>query len=124
MYFSNLLLAAASTASFLTSAYSMPVEAAVVEKRGLTAEQVVTNIDVITTLSKNLQAPANNINILSGPLFLIGQGPFPVSLCSCTIGYSSTHDCADYHCRLYQYCLNSYRRHHRDAGHGALHCPE
>jgi hypothetical protein len=46
----------------------------------LTATQVVNNLNKITTLSQNLQSPANSINILSGPLFLIGQGPFPVNL--------------------------------------------
>jgi hypothetical protein len=86
MYFSNLLLATVSAASFLTSAYAVPVEAAVIEKRGLTAQDVVTNINVITTMSQNLQVTANQINILSGVLFVAGQGQFPVSLCSCTIG--------------------------------------
>jgi len=43
----------------------------------LTAVQVVTNINTITTLSQGLQTPANSINILSPALFLIGQGPFP-----------------------------------------------
>jgi hypothetical protein len=45
----------------------------------LTAPQVITNINTITTLSQNLQAPANTINLLSPALFLIGQGPFPVN---------------------------------------------
>jgi len=53
--------------------------AGVIQKRGLTASEIVDNINVITTMSQDLQAPANSINILSGPLFLIGQGPFPVS---------------------------------------------
>jgi hypothetical protein len=53
--------------------------AGVIQKRGVTAAQVVDNINIVTTLSQNLQAPANSINLLSGPLFLIGQGPFPVS---------------------------------------------
>jgi len=44
---------------------------------GLTAPQVVGNINIVTTKSQNLQAPANQITILSGALFLIGQGPFP-----------------------------------------------
>jgi len=43
----------------------------------LTADQVVTNINTITSLSQGLQTPANSINILSPALFLIGQGPFP-----------------------------------------------
>src|SRR5580700_1315134 len=100
MYFSNLLLAAVSAASFLTSAYAVPVEAAVIEKRGLTAPEVVSNINTITTMSQSLQVPASEIDDLSGILLVLGQGPFPVSLCSCMIGYSSTHDCAGTHSRL------------------------
>ncbi|KAE9365475.1 hypothetical protein N431DRAFT_353383 [Stipitochalara longipes BDJ] len=57
---------AAITATFLTSVYAQ-----------MTAPQVVGNINVITGQSQALQAPANSINILSGPLFLIGLGPFP-----------------------------------------------
>jgi hypothetical protein len=45
----------------------------------MTAPQIVANINIITGQSQALQAPANSINLLSGPLFLIGQGPFPVS---------------------------------------------
>lgn len=44
----------------------------------MTAPQIVSNINIITGQSQALQAPANSINLLSGPLFLIGQGPFPV----------------------------------------------
>ncbi|PMD12183.1 UVI-1 protein [Hyaloscypha hepaticicola] len=43
----------------------------------MTAPEVVANINIITGQSQALQAPANSINLLSGPLFLIGQGPFP-----------------------------------------------
>jgi len=53
--------------------------AGVIETRAMTAQQVVDNINTITSMSQNLQGPANQINILSGALFLIGQGPFPVS---------------------------------------------
>jgi hypothetical protein len=56
----------AVTATLLTSVCAM------------TAPQVVANINIITGQSQALQAPANSINLLSGPLFLIGQGPFPV----------------------------------------------
>jgi len=44
---------------------------------GMTASQIVSNINIITGQSQTLQTPANSINLLSGPLFLIGQGPFP-----------------------------------------------
>jgi hypothetical protein len=45
----------------------------------MTAQEVVSNLNTITSQSQQLQGPANSINLLSGPLFLIGQGPFPVS---------------------------------------------
>ena len=45
----------------------------------MTAPEVVSNLNTITSESQQLQGPANSINLLSGPLFLIGQGPFPVS---------------------------------------------
>lgn len=66
MLFTKAFVAIAAT--LLTSVYAQ-----------LTAPQIVANINIITGQSQALQAPANSINILSGPLFLIGQGPFPVS---------------------------------------------
>ncbi|CCF45608.1 UVI-1h [Colletotrichum higginsianum] len=42
-----------------------------------TPAQVVMNIEVITTKSQALIAPAQNINLISGALLIIGQGPFP-----------------------------------------------
>lgn len=44
----------------------------------LTAQEIVGNINELTTLSQALQAPAQSITVLNGPLILIGQGPFPV----------------------------------------------
>jgi hypothetical protein len=44
-----------------------------------TPAQVVDNIKLITQKSQALQAPAQSISILNGPLIIIGQGPFPVS---------------------------------------------
>lgn len=44
----------------------------------LTALQIASNISIITPQSQALQSPADNINILSDPLFLISQGLFPV----------------------------------------------
>ncbi|EAT82361.1 hypothetical protein HBI56_090270 [Parastagonospora nodorum] len=38
---------------------------------------VVKNIQAITQKSQALQAPAQSINLINGPLILIGQGPFP-----------------------------------------------
>ena len=46
----------------------------------LTAPAVVTNINIVTQKSQDLQTPANQINVLSPALFLVGQGPFPVNL--------------------------------------------
>ncbi|KAK3936333.1 hypothetical protein QBC46DRAFT_395373 [Diplogelasinospora grovesii] len=43
----------------------------------LTPAEVVTNIQVLTTKSQQLQGPANSITIVNGPLIIIGQGPFP-----------------------------------------------
>lgn len=67
MRFSKALFAAAATLS--SSVYAQ-----------MTAPQIVSNINIITGLSQQLQGPANSINILSGTLFLAGQGPFPVNL--------------------------------------------
>ncbi|KAF2998488.1 hypothetical protein E8E13_003103 [Curvularia kusanoi] len=43
----------------------------------LTPAQVVSNINMITQKSQALQAPAQSITIVNGPLIVIGQGPFP-----------------------------------------------
>jgi hypothetical protein len=42
-----------------------------------TPAQVVSNIQMITQKSQALQAPAQSITIINGPLIVIGQGPFP-----------------------------------------------
>ncbi|KAL1794868.1 hypothetical protein ACET3X_006684 [Alternaria dauci] len=52
-------------------ALSVPVTAQ------LTAAQIVNNIQMLTSKSQALQAPAQSITILNGPLIVIGQGPFP-----------------------------------------------
>jgi len=54
------------------AAFSVPAFAAV------TPAEAVANIRTLTTKSQALQAPAQQINILNGPLIVIGQGPFPV----------------------------------------------
>ena len=46
----------------------------------ITPAQMVTNIRTLTSKSQALQAPAQSITIISGPLIIIGQGPFPVCL--------------------------------------------
>ena len=43
----------------------------------MTAKQVVATINDITSQSQALQRPAVSINIINGPLIVIGQGPFP-----------------------------------------------
>ncbi|KAF3042102.1 hypothetical protein E8E12_002691 [Didymella heteroderae] len=43
----------------------------------ITPAQVVSNINMITQKSQALQAPAQSITIINGPLIIIGQGPFP-----------------------------------------------
>lgn len=42
-----------------------------------TPAQVVQNINIITQKSQALQAPAQSITIINGPLIIVGQGPFP-----------------------------------------------
>jgi hypothetical protein len=44
----------------------------------LTPAQAVDNIRSLTTKSQALQAPAQSITIVNGPLVVIGLGPFPV----------------------------------------------
>jgi hypothetical protein len=54
-------------------ALSAPVMAAI------TPAQVVDNIKMLTQKSQALQAPAQSLTVVNGPLIIIGQGPFPVS---------------------------------------------
>ncbi|KAK1854270.1 hypothetical protein CCHR01_03122 [Colletotrichum chrysophilum] len=42
-----------------------------------TPSQVVSNINMLTQKSEALQAPAESITIVNGPLIVAGQGPFP-----------------------------------------------
>jgi hypothetical protein len=58
--------------TIFASALALSVSAA-----QLTPAQVVSNIQMITQKSQALQAPAQSITIVNGPLILIGQGPFP-----------------------------------------------
>lgn len=67
MQFTKIIAAVASAAVFTSVASAR-----------MTAPEIVSNINIITGMSQSLQAPASSINTLSGPLFLIGQGPFPV----------------------------------------------
>ncbi|KAK0639492.1 hypothetical protein B0T16DRAFT_395212 [Cercophora newfieldiana] len=43
----------------------------------LTVSQIVNNIQTLTSKSQALQAPAQSITIVNGPLIVIGLGPFP-----------------------------------------------
>ncbi|TLS22530.1 uncharacterized protein PpBr36_09791 [Pyricularia pennisetigena] len=43
----------------------------------LTPAQMVSNIKMVTAKSQALQAPAQTISVINGPLIVIGQGPFP-----------------------------------------------
>ena len=43
-----------------------------------TPSQVVANIKMITQKSQALQAPAQSITLVNGPLIVVGLGPFPV----------------------------------------------
>jgi hypothetical protein len=52
-------------------ALAAPISAAI------TPTQVVDNIKTLTAKSQALQAPAQSISIINGPLVIIGQGPFP-----------------------------------------------
>ncbi|KAI1809218.1 hypothetical protein GGS20DRAFT_333751 [Poronia punctata] len=42
-----------------------------------TPQQIADGIKQITSLSRELQGPAQSISILNAPLIVIGQGPFP-----------------------------------------------
>jgi len=53
------------------AAFAVPIVTAI------TPAQVVTNIQTLTTKSQALQAPAQSINIINGPLIVVGLGPFP-----------------------------------------------
>jgi hypothetical protein len=41
------------------------------------ATQIVAAIKDLTKRSQELQAPAQSITLINGPLVIIGQGPFP-----------------------------------------------
>lgn len=43
----------------------------------LSPVQIADNIRTLTAKSQALQAPANSITIINGPLIIIGSGPFP-----------------------------------------------
>lgn len=43
----------------------------------VTSGELVTSINRVTGKGQALQAPANSITIVNGPLIIIGQGPFP-----------------------------------------------
>jgi hypothetical protein len=94
-------------------ALSAPVMAA------LTPAQVVDNIKMLTQKSQALQAPAQSINAVNGPLVIIGQGPFPVSSNSRVSSPLLTADkkLANHHW-LHGHCFDSYNCYLTDAGYG------
>jgi hypothetical protein len=59
--------------NFFTAAVALSVPVAA----QLSPAQVVSNIRMLTQKSQALQAPAQSITIINGPLIIIGQGPFP-----------------------------------------------
>ncbi|TEA17654.1 hypothetical protein C8034_v011847 [Colletotrichum sidae] len=69
-----------SIIKFALAALAVSSEAvlgAALKPRALTPAQIVDNIRMVTTKSQALQAPAQSITIINGPLIVIGQGPFP-----------------------------------------------
>jgi hypothetical protein len=68
------IIAMVSFRTIITSA--LAISAPVLAQ--LSPAQVVTNIETLTQKSQALQAPAQSINAVNGPLIIIGQGPFPV----------------------------------------------
>ncbi|TLD22376.1 hypothetical protein PspLS_07750 [Pyricularia sp. CBS 133598] len=48
-----------------------------VVQAAITPAQMVSNIQMLTTKSQALQAPAQSITIVNGPLIVVGLGPFP-----------------------------------------------
>jgi len=64
--------------SLRTLAVSAIAFASTLVSAELTPQQIVSNINALTEKSMKLQAPAQSISIINGPLIIIGQGPFPV----------------------------------------------
>ena len=54
-----------------------------------TPAQVVTNLNNLKQKSQSLRNPALSINIVNGPLVIIGQGPLPVSDSHCKVNHDS-----------------------------------
>lgn len=57
---------------------TMALAAAPFAISALSSAQIVDNIRMLTAKSQALQAPAQSITIVNGPLILVGLGPFPV----------------------------------------------
>ena len=72
MQFSLLKLAVAAMAISADS-----VLGAALPARAITPAQAVDNIRMLTTKSQALQAPAQSITLINGPLIIVGLGPFP-----------------------------------------------
>jgi len=70
--------------TLLTSALALTPVVAQTQVTKITSSKVVFNIELLTNKSLALQAPANQIDLLSGPLIIIGQGPFPAIIAGFT----------------------------------------
>lgn len=44
----------------------------------MSAQEVSSNIDMVTMKSRELQVPAKSLTVVDGPLLAVGQGNFPV----------------------------------------------
>jgi len=80
----------------------------------LTAQEIVSNVNALTTKSQALQAPAQSINIINGPLILIGQGPFPVCDMEHTLHATMLTAAANY-CWFRRHRTDRDRQHRCDA---------
>ncbi|KAK5624883.1 hypothetical protein RRF57_000599 [Xylaria bambusicola] len=69
MHFSKILAGVAMTSTVMAA---------------LTPQQIVDGIRLITQKSQALQAPAQSITVLNGPLIAIGQGPYPTIIAGFT----------------------------------------
>ncbi|EOA91472.1 hypothetical protein ACJQWK_03078 [Exserohilum turcicum] len=67
-----------------TLALASPISAA------LTAVQITGNIKTLTSKSMAIQAPAQSITIVNGPLIVVGLGPFPTIIAGFTDIISTT----------------------------------
>jgi len=70
--------------ALFTAAMALAPVVAQTQFTAITSSQVVINIQTLTNKSLALQGPANQIDLISGPLVVIGQGPLPIILAGFT----------------------------------------